>query len=111
MFAVIKSGGKQYRVKQGDTLEIETLADKAGAKTAAGAKVQFTEVLAVGGDTGLTTGHPLVTGASVSATVLAEVRGPKILILKKRRRKNSRRRAGHRQDLLKVQIDKIAPGA
>jgi large subunit ribosomal protein L21 len=105
MFAVIKSGGKQYRVKPGDTLEVEKLDAKAGAK------VHFSEVLAVGESTGLTTGHPLVEGASVSATVLAEIRGPKILILKKRRRKNSRRRAGHRQDLTRVQIDKIAPGA
>jgi large subunit ribosomal protein L21 len=105
MFAVIKTGGKQYRVKPGDTLDVEKLDVKAGAK------VEFAEVLAVGGEQGLTTGHPLVLGAHVSATVVDHIRGPKILILKKRRRKNSRRRAGHRQDLVRVHIDKIAPGA
>lgn len=115
MFAVIKSGGKQYRVKPGDTLEVEKLEGRSGGAVA-GAKVKFTEVLAVGGDqgptpAGLVVGHPLVEGAHVSATVVDHVRGPKILILKKRRRKNSRRRAGHRQDLVRVHIDKIAPGA
>jgi large subunit ribosomal protein L21 len=85
MFAVIKTGGKQYRVAPEDKLKVEKVAG------APGEIVQFAEVLVVGGDS-LTLGAPMVAGASVAAEVLEQGRGPKIISFKKRRRKNSRRK-------------------
>jgi large subunit ribosomal protein L21 len=105
MFAVIRTGGKQYRVAPGDVVEIERL-------NTSGSKVAFAEVLAIGsdkeGEKALDIGTPLVKGAKVMGEVVALTRGPKLLSLKKRRRKNSRRRFGHRQDLVKVKITEIA---
>jgi large subunit ribosomal protein L21 len=100
MFAVIKTGGKQYRVAADDKLEVEKIAGEPGEI------IQFGEVLAVGGDT-VTVGTPLVAGASVAAEVLARTRGPKVIAFKKRRRKNSRRKRGHRQEYTLVQITEI----
>jgi large subunit ribosomal protein L21 len=101
MYAVIKTGGKQYRVAPNDVLKIEKLDVEPGATIA------FEEVLMVGGDTPVI-GTPTVAGASVSAQVLDLEKGPKIVIFKKRRRKNYRRRTGHRQKLTVVRITDIA---
>ena len=102
MYAVIKTGGKQYRVAQNDVIEIERLAGDAGGT------VEFTEVLMVGEGESVTFGKPLIAGAKVTAELVEQTRGPKLIAFKKRRRKNSRRKKGHRQDLTKVRITGIA---
>ncbi len=105
-FAVIRTGGKQYRVTPNAVLTVEKLDAEAGST------ITFHDVLALGGEGGLTLGAPTVPGASVSATVLEQTRGDKVLILKKRRRKNSRRKRGHRQQLTVLRIGEFAaPGA
>ncbi len=105
MFAVLKTGGKQYKVQAGDILRVEKLAANAGDK------VQFNEILMVGGDK-LTIGSPLVKGASVTAEVLEQTKGDKVLSYVKRRRKHSSQRTrGHRQNLTVVRITDIAAGA
>ena len=101
MFAVIKTGGKQYKVATGDLLEIERLPGEAGGT------IEFSEVLAVGGPGGTKLGKPLVAGASVKAELVGQTRGPKLIVFKKRRRQNSRRKNGHRQDLTLVKITDI----
>jgi large subunit ribosomal protein L21 len=98
MYAVIKTGGKQYRVAADEILEIEKL------DAAPGALVKFGEVMMIGGDAGVTVGAPFITGATVTAELLEQGRGPKTINFKKRRRKNSRRKKGHRQDLSRVRI-------
>jgi large subunit ribosomal protein L21 len=100
MYAVIKTGGKQYRVAADDVLTVEKLAGEPGAK------IEFGEVLMVGGDSPKI-GAPLVSGALVKAEVVEQTRGPKVIAFKKRRRKNSRRKRGHRQDLTTVKIIEI----
>jgi large subunit ribosomal protein L21 len=100
MFAVIKTGGKQYRVAAEDMLKVDRL------KGEPGEIVQFGEVLVVGGDS-VTLGTPTITGASVAAEVLQQGRGPKIIAFKKRRRKNSRRKRGFRQEFTLVRITEI----
>ena len=100
MFAVIKTGGKQYRVAAEDRLKVEKVAGEPGEI------IQFGEVLVVGGDT-VTLGTPTVSGASVAAEVVAQERGPKVIAFKKRRRKNSRRKRGHRQEFTLVRISEI----
>jgi large subunit ribosomal protein L21 len=100
MFAVIKTGGKQYRVAAQDTLKIDRL------KGEPGQIVQFGEVLVVGGDS-VTLGTPTIAGASVAAEVLEQGRGPKIIAFKKRRRKNSRRKRGFRPEFTLVRITEI----
>lgn len=103
MFAVIRSGGKQYRVAQGETLLVER--DVLGS--ADKDKVTFNEVLMVGGDQPKV-GSPTVSGASVVATVIRESRGDKIIVFKKKRRKNhTKRKHGHRQDMVEIRIDSI----
>ena len=101
MYAVIKTGGKQYRVAADDILEVEKVAGDAGAT------VEFTEVLMVGGNGGAKVGAPTVAGAKVMAEVVEQGRGPKVIAFKKRRRKNSRRKRGHRQELTTVKITSI----
>jgi large subunit ribosomal protein L21 len=101
MYAVIKTGGKQYRVAPNDVIQVERL------DGAAGDVIELDQVLMLGGDEPKV-GVPLVAGAKVSATVLEQMRGPKIIIFKKRRRKNSRRRTGHRQNLTVLRITDIA---
>lgn len=101
MFAVIKTGGKQYKVAEGDTIVIEKLA------AAAGDTVTFDTVLMVGAGAGVTVGAPAVAGATVTGEVAAEVRGPKIVTRKKRQRQTYRRTIGHRQDLMEVTITSI----
>jgi large subunit ribosomal protein L21 len=100
MFAVIKTGGKQYRVAAQDMLKIDRL------KGEPGEIVQFGEVLVVGGDS-VTLGTPTIAGASVAAEVLQQGRGPKIIAFKKRRRKNSRRKRGFRPEFTLVRITEI----
>jgi large subunit ribosomal protein L21 len=101
MYAVIKTGGKQYRVAKDDVLEIERLTGDAGAK------IEFTEVLMVGEGASVKVGKPTVSGAKVTAELVEQTRGPKLIAFKKRRRKNSRRKKGHRQDLSMVRITGI----
>ncbi len=100
MFAVIKTGGKQYRVAAEDVLQV------AKVKGDPGEIIQFGEVLVVGGDN-VTLGAPMVAGASVAAEVLEQGRGPKIIAFKKRRRKNSRRKRGHRQEFTLIRVTEI----
>ena len=101
MFAVIKSGGKQYKVAKNDVIRVEKLDAEAGAS------IDLNEVLMVGDDKSQTVGVPLVDGASVSATVLEQMRDSKIIIFKKKRRQNYRRKNGHRQHLTVLRIDDI----
>ena len=101
MYAVIKTGGKQYRVAKDEVIKIERLAGEVGAS------VTFPEVLMVGGDSPVV-GTPTVAGATVTATLLEQAKGEKLVIFKKRRRKNYRRRNGHRQLLTVVRIGDIA---
>ena len=100
MFAVFKTGGKQYRVAAEDKLQIDRI------KHEPGEIVEFGEVLLLGGDS-VQTGTPTVQGASVAAEVIAHGRSPKIIAFKKRRRKNSRRKRGHRQQFTLVRITEI----
>jgi large subunit ribosomal protein L21 len=104
MFAVIKTGGKQYRVAADDVITVAKL--DAGP----GEAVAFGEVLMLTGDAGVEVGAPTVAGASVSGEIVAQVRGPKVIAFKKRRRQNSRRKRGHRQDLTTVRITEILAG-
>ncbi len=102
MFAVIKTGGKQYRVASGDVIKVERLEAEAGAT------VSLDQVLMVGEGAEARVGTPLVAGATVSAEVVAQDRGPKIIVFKKQRRKNYRRKNGHRQDLTVLRITEIS---
>jgi len=100
MYAVIKTGGKQYRVSADQTVTIEKVAGDAGAQ------VEFTEVLMLGGG-GAKIGAPAVAGAKVVAEVVEQSRAAKVIAFKKRRRKNSRRKRGHRQHQTVVRIKEI----
>jgi large subunit ribosomal protein L21 len=100
MFAVIKTGGRQYRVVPDDVLEIGKIAGDVGTI------VQLGEVLVVGGDTPVL-GTPTVAGASVAAEVLDHKRGPKVIAFKKRRRKNSRRKRGYRDEITVLRITEV----
>jgi large subunit ribosomal protein L21 len=101
MYAVVKTGGKQYRVAKDDVLEIERLPGEAGDTVTLG------EVLLIGDGAAVTVGAPLVSGASVAAQIVEQIRGPKIVVFKKRRRQNYRRKKGHRQLLSVVKITEI----
>ncbi len=98
MYAVIKTGGKQYKVAAGETIRVEKLMADVGAQ------VVIDQVLAVGGAGGLMTGSPLLANASVSATVLAHGKGDKVRIFKMRRRKHYKKSQGHRQAYTELQI-------
>jgi len=98
MYAVIKTGGKQYRVTSGDVIKIEKLLGEAGSE------VVFSEVLALGD----VIGKPLVSGASVKATIVKQAKDDKVIIFKKKRRKNYRRKNGHRQNITIVKISDIS---
>jgi large subunit ribosomal protein L21 len=104
MFAVIRTGGKQYRVTPNAVLKVEKLEAEPDQT------VTFTDVLAIGGDTGLTLGAPTVAGASVTARVIAQDRLEKVIVFKKRRRKNSRRKMGHRQRVTVLRVQTIEGG-
>ena len=105
MYAVIKTGGKQYRVKEGDLLEIEKL----GAEK--GQKINFDQVFLIEDEGRVLVGTPVVENAVVRAEVVENYKGDKVLIFKKKRRKQYRRTKGHRQELTKVRIEKIHPDA
>lgn len=103
MYAIIQSGGKQYRVAEGELLRVERDVLASASKD----KITFNEVLLIGGDQPKV-GTPTVPGASVVATVLRESRGDKIIVFKKKPRKNhSKRKHGHRQDMVELRIDRI----
>jgi large subunit ribosomal protein L21 len=104
-YAVIKTGGKQYRVAPGDVLRIEKLEGDPGAE------LRFTEVLMTARDGAVQVGKPLLAGAAVTAQVVRQGRAKKILVFKKKRRKNYRRRAGHRQYETTVRVTAIETGA
>ncbi|ABA80602.1 50S ribosomal protein L21 [Rhodobacter sphaeroides] len=106
MFAVLKTGGKQYKVQAGDVLRVEKLACEAGDK------IQFNDILMVGGDS-VTVGAPFVAGAAVQAEVIAQIKGEKTIHYVKRRRKHSSQRTkGHRQQLTLLRVtDVLASGA
>ncbi len=101
MFAVIRTGGKQYRVTPNLVLKVEKLEAEPGST------FTFTDVLAVGSSAGITLGKPVVAGASVTATVIAQDRLDKVIIFKKRRRQNSRRKNGHRQHVTVLRVADI----
>ncbi len=103
MYAVIRTGGKQYRVAENDVIRVEKLAG------AAGEQVEFGEVLMLGNGADSDVGAPLVDGARVMATILDQARGPKIVVFKKKRRKNYRRTRGHRQDVTVLRVTDILP--
>ena len=99
-YAIIRSGGKQYRVAEGDTVRIDLLSG------AAGDKIKFDDVLMIGGDEPKI-GKPLVKGAAVEAEIIGETKGDKLVVFKFRKRKRSRRKAGHRQHFTSVKITKV----
>jgi len=104
MYAVIRTGGKQYRVAPDDVIEVEKLSGEAGEI------IQFEDVLMVGGEGGAQIGAPTVSGASVAGQVVEQKRADKIIVFKKKRRKNYRRKKGHRQHLTAVRITEILTG-
>ena len=101
-FAVIQTGGKQYKVKSGEILKIEKLPD-----TKADSKIEFNEILAYGDNEVIEIGEPVVKGAKVEANLIKNSKNKTILIFKKRRRHNSRRKNGHRQEYSMIRINKI----
>lgn len=102
MYAIFVDGGRQYRVEPGQTLDIDF---REGSET--GDNLNFENVLAIGGDEGLRLGSPSISGASVAAKVLGMEKGEKLFIQKFRRRKNSKRRTGHRQKYTRIEISAI----
>lgn len=103
MYAVVKTGGKQYRVAKNDKIIVDHIEAKAGDS------VILDQVLMMADGDKFTVGTPIVKGAAVGATVLQQTRGPKLMVFRRKRRKNFRRVRGHRQDLTLLQIDDIAP--
>ncbi|RYB04126.1 50S ribosomal protein L21 [Lichenibacterium ramalinae] len=101
MFAVIKTGGKQYKVAADDEITVMTLVGEAGAE------ITFDQVLSYSDGTSMQIGAPLVDGATVAGEIVRQARGPKVISFKKRRRQNSKRKRGHRQDLTIVRITDI----
>ena len=101
MYAVIKTGGKQYKVSPGDIIRVEKLPGEPGQE------IELEEVLLVGKDQEIQIGQPLVEGAKVVATILNQGRSPKIIVFKKKRRKNYKRKRGHRQYYTELQIKEI----
>ena len=102
MYALVRTGGKQYRVAKDDTILVERIAADEGAE------VILDDVVMLGDGDKITIGTPQVEGAAVSATVVSQTRGPKIIIFRRKRRKNHRRTQGHRQDLTLLKINAIA---
>jgi len=104
MFAVVKTGGKQYKVAKDDVIKVEKLDGEAGAS------VSLEEVLMVGDDKGVTVGTPTVSGTVVTAEILEQTRADKIIVFKKKRRHNYRRKKGHRQELTVLKVTDIGKG-
>jgi len=105
MYALVKTGGKQYRVSKDDTILVERLSAEEGEQ------IILNDIVMLGDGDKVTIGTPLVDGAGVSATVVRQTRGPKIIIFRRKRRKNHRRTQGHRQDLTLLKINDIAEDA
>ncbi len=105
MFAVVKTGGKQYRVTEGDVIRVEKLAGETGST------ISFDEVLMLGTEGDVTVGTPLISGASVKAEVLDQRKDKKIVVFKKKRRHNYRRTKGHRQEITVLRVTEIAAKA
>jgi large subunit ribosomal protein L21 len=101
-YAVIETGGKQYMVRAGDTLDVEKLAGDEGAK------ITLSSVLALSSGAELQVGQPAVAGAAVQATVVKQFRGEKVIAFRKKRRKGYKRKQGHRQSLTRIKIESIA---
>ncbi len=99
MYAIVSSGGKQFKVSKGDVLDVALLPAEAGSQ------IELDQVLLIGGEQGVTVGKPLVEGAKVKATVQSHGRGKKIIVYK--HKKNYKRKQGHRQDYTRLQIDEI----
>ncbi len=102
MFAVVKTGGKQYRVEEGNVIKVEKLAGEAGDK------VTFEDILMAGEGATVTVGSPFVTGAKVTAEILEQTRADKIIVFKKKRRQNYRRKKGHRQHQTVLRVTGIS---
>ncbi|HUI09546.1 MAG TPA: 50S ribosomal protein L21 [Bacteroidota bacterium] len=102
MYAVVEIAGRQYRVQPNDTIQVPSLAEKEGTA------LKFDRVLLVGGEQKITVGHPLVSGANVEATVLGAGKSPRVMLLKKKKRKGYRLKRGHRQSYTEVKITNIA---
>ncbi len=105
MFAVIKTGGKQYKVSANDLIKVEKLSGEANDE------IEFTEVLMLGENSDVTIGSPIIEGAVVKAKIVEQTRARKVIAFKKRRRKNSKRTRGHRQSLTLIRISDIIAGA
>jgi large subunit ribosomal protein L21 len=105
MFAIVRTGGKQYRVGVGDQITVERIAGDVGAE------IELGDVLAIGGDETPVIGKPTVTDAAVRARIVQQPRGTKIIVFKKKKRKNYRRKRGHRQELTVLKIEEIKRGA
>ena len=103
MYAVVKTGGKQYRVSKDDTIMVESL------KAEAGDTIYLDNIMLLDNDGSVTIGTPRVEGAIVSAEVVKQARGPKLIVFRRKRRKNHRRIQGHRQDLTLLKIIDISP--
>ena len=101
MYAIIKTGAKQYRVSEGDVLSVEKLAGEKGSE------VVFSDVLMVSDKDNVKIGRPSVEGASVTGEIVGQIQGPKLLIFKMKRRKGFRKKTGHRQELTSMKIKKI----
>ena len=101
-FAIIKTGGKQYKVRAGEILKVERLDEKSTSP-----KIEFNDVLAYGDDNNIEVGVPFIKGAKVEATIIKNGKNRTVLIFKKRRRQNSRRKNGHRQQYSLIKINKI----
>ncbi len=102
MYAIIKTGAKQYKVSEGDVLSVEKLEGEKGTE------VVFNEVLMVSGDDAVKIGRPFVEGASVTGEIVTQTKGPKLIIFKMKRRKGFRKKTGHRQELTSMKIKKIS---
>ena len=105
MYALVKTGGKQYRVSKDDTILVERIAAEEGTE------VILNDIVMLGDGDKVTIGTPMVDGAAVSATVVRQTRGPKVIIFRRKRRKNHRRTQGHRQNLTLLKINDIAEDA
>ena len=105
MYALVKTGGKQYRVAKNDTILVERIAAEVGAE------IILNDIVLLGNGDKVTIGKPNIKGAAVSATVMNQTRGPKVIIFRRKRRKNHRRTQGHRQDLTLLKINDIAEDA
>ncbi len=105
MYAVVETGGKQYRVAPGGVIAVERLPGSVGEV------VELSRVLLVGEGEKVKVGSPVVSGAMVRATILGQVRGPKIIVFKFRRRRKYRRKTGHRQQMTRLRVEEIAAGS